>query len=342
MNELVSIIIINWNEKEYLNKCIASLFKQTYKNIEIIVVDNASEDGSLQYIRKKFSKIKFIINKTNLGYATANNIGYKASKGKYILFLNNDTIVSKNFLIELIKTLTEDKNIGGIQSKILLMDHPDKLDAVGSFLTTTGFLYHYGVMKDNSAKYSKKIRIYSAKGACMIFKREVLEKVKVDGEVFDNDYFAYFEETDVCHRVWLAGYEIFFEPKSIIRHKMGATSSKLDNSFIQYHSFKNRISSYIKNLEIFNLFKMLPVHLVLCEIIALTFLFSLKPKLFLAINKAFFWNIKNLKKTLTKRNRIKKTIRFYPDKHFFPIILRRVRLSYYYHLFNGLEKYEDS
>lgn len=341
MKILVSVIIVNWNGKHFLKECLTSLYNQDYKNIEVVFVDNNSKDGSVEYVRNNFPKIKIIVNKKNLGFAEANNIGYKSTTGSYVLFLNNDIRVTKNFLSELVKVLESDNKIAGAQGKILLMDDPTKLDSVGAFLTNTGFLYHYGIGKKDSPKYNRQINLYSAKGACMIFKREILEKIKVDREIFDSRYFAYFEETDMCHRVWLAGYKIVFAPKSVIYHKMGGTSTKLDNSFVQYHSFKNRINSYVKNLGTVEFMKILPVHILLCEIFALFSLLRFKFQLFLSIQKAIFWNFKKFHTTLSKRKYIQTKIRKRPDDKFFSTITSKVKINYYMHLLSGLSEYED-
>ncbi len=340
--KLVSIIIVNWNGKAHLEKCLPSLFKQQYKKIEVILVDNASMDGSVEYVKKNFPKTIIIINKKNLGFAEANNIGYRVVKGEYILFLNNDTYVTDNFLINLLRVLNSDLSIGGVQSKIFFMDDKERLDAVGSFLTSSGFLYHYGFAKKDSKIYDRQIDIYSAKGAAMIFKREVLEKVKVDKEIFDSRYFAYFEETDLCHRVWMAGYKIAFVPSSKIYHKIGATSSKLDNSFVQYHSFKNRINSYLKNLGAINLFKIFLWHLFLCEIVLVMYLLRRKFSIAWAIKKAILWNLINISATLRKRYFIQSKIRTIDDRIFFPIISKNVPLGYHFYTFLGnLKSYKE-
>ncbi|MGH7203443.1 MAG: glycosyltransferase family 2 protein, partial [Candidatus Levyibacteriota bacterium] len=145
MKKKVSIIIINWNGLNYLQECLPSLQKQDYPNTEIIVVDNASSDESVSYLKKNFPKVRIVLNDKNYGFAEANNIGYKYITGDYVLFLNNDTKVTRNFLSILVKKLEKDETIGGIQSKILLMDKPDHYDSIGAFLTGTGILYHYGV-----------------------------------------------------------------------------------------------------------------------------------------------------------------------------------------------------
>lgn len=340
MKKLVSIIIVNWNGKEYLKNCLSSLKDQNYKNIEIVFIDNNSHDGSIDYVKNNFPKIKIILNKENLGYAEGNNVGYKYATGDYILFLNNDTKVTKNFLIELVKVLENDSQIGGAQSKILLMDDPSTLDSVGAFLTKTGFLYYYGVFKKNSSLFDKQIYLYTAKGASMIFKKEVLEKIKIKGQLFDSRYFAYFEETDMCHKVWLLGYKIVFAPKSIIYHKMGATSMRLNDAFVQYHSFKNRINSYIKNMGIKQLIKVLPVHLLVCELYAFASLLKFNFPLALAIQRSIIWNVLNIRETLRLRKIVQYSIRTVSDKSIEKYIYKYPPFNYYYHISN-LSKYED-
>lgn len=332
---LVSIIIVNWNGKNHLNKCLPSVFSQNYKDIEIILVDNSSTDGSVKWVEKHFPKVKVITNARNLGFCEANNIGYKDSKGGHILFLNNDVVVTPDFLVNLISAMKKDEKIGGVQSKILMMDDPKRLDSVGSYLTGTGFLYHKGIFEIDSREYSKTIYIYSAKGACMMFKRKLLEEIKVDGEIFDSRYFAYFEETDLCHRVYMAGYKVVFVPESVIYHKLGATSQKLKKPFIEYHSYKNRICSYVKNLGFTNILRILPFHLFLCEGISFIFLLRGKVEIFIAIQKAFIWNLINLNSTLAKRSKIRQNIRKIEDKVFFGTILKNPGSKYFISQLSG-------
>lgn len=327
---LVSVIIVNWNGREHLAKCLPSLFGQDYRRIEVVVVDNGSTDGSVEFLKSKYPQVKIVRNKENLGFAPANNQGYQVGTGEYVLFLNNDTRVTKNFLTELLKVISTSRTIGGVQSKLLLMNHPKQLDSVGSFLTYSGFLYHWGVFAKDSPKYNRQMPVYSAKGACMLFRREVLEEVKVAGEVLDGAFFAYFEETDMCHRVWLAGYRILYVPTSVVYHKFGATSIRLFKPFVEFHSYKNRINSYIKNLGARKLAVLLPTHLVICEALSLIFIFKGSLPMFGAIQKAIFWNLLNLKTTLKKRKYIQTVIRQVKDDIIFSTnLLARPKADYY-------------
>lgn len=339
--DLVSVIIVNWNGLAYLKVCLSALSRQTYKKIEVIFVDNNSKDGSVEYVKKVFPKVKIILNKDNFGFAEGNNVGYKYAKGEYILFLNNDTKIMPDAINEFVKNLSKRPDVGGAQGKILLMDEPTKLDSVGAFLTHTGILNHYGANKKDSPKYNKKIYLYSAKGAFMIFKKKALEAIKVNGEILDSTYFCYFEETDMCHRVWLAGYKIIYIPSALMYHKLGGTSSRLNNSFVQYHSIKNRVSSYIKNLNGFNLLLILPIHVVMVELFGLRAIVQSNWQLFLAIQKAFLWDIANIKDILRKRHIVQGRIRKISDKLLFKYAINEVGIDYYLDMPRGLKKYVD-
>lgn len=335
----VSIIIVNWNGLSHLKKCLPALNKVNCSNYEVIIVDNNSNDGSLEFIKKYYSNFKLIKNNTNLGYTGGNNAGYKKALGEYILFLNNDTYVSKNFVSEMVKVLESENDIAGVQAKILSMDHPRKLDSIGAFLTNSGFLYHYRYLQEDLSKFDNEIYLYTAKGACMLFRKSIIEKVGL----FDKDFFAYFEETDFCHRIWLAGYKIKYAPKAVIHHKIGGTANNMDNAFIQYHSFKNRINSYLKNLGTLELLKILPVHLILCELAAFSFIIKGRPDLFVSISRAIIWNLTNLPKTLKKRSIIQNTIRKKPDSELMPVIKKSPAIRYYYYLFaKSLVGYKDN
>lgn len=325
----VSVILVNWNGLHYLKKCLPTLTKSSYSNYEIIVTDNASSDGSTSYLTKYYPKVKIVRNKENLGFAGGNNEAMKEVTGEYILLLNNDTIVTKDLIKNLVERIEEDKSIGVVQAKILSMDNSKRLDSVGAFLTNTGFLYHYGYYQYDKKIFDKTINLYSAKGAGMLIRKNLIDKLGL----FDDTFFAYFEETDFCHRVWLAGYKIVYAPKAVLYHKIGGTSNKMNNAFIQYHSFKNRIRSYIKNLGTEEMIKILPLHILLCEAAGISFIFKKRFDLFIAINKAIYWNIIHLDETLKLRHVIQYKYRKVSDEEIMPLLKRKGSLKYYYYLF---------
>jgi len=340
MNPLVSIIIVNWNSRENLKECLESLFKISYKNYEVIMVDNGSTDDSVKFVEKKFPKVIIVKSKVNLGFAGGNNLGFRESRGKYILLLNNDTIVPPNFLGKLVDFMKKRSDVGIVQPRILFhrpnTDLHHKINSVGSFFLSTGFLYHLDYGKKDYKK-NTPYEILSAYGACFLARKSLIDKIGL----FDDNYFAYFEETDLSQRVWLSGSKVMVDPSSTIYHKGAKTSQKLPTAFIQYHSFKNRLQTYLKNLSFTNLFKIFIPHLLICEVSSILYFFVGKPDYTLAIQKAIFWNLLNLEKILKKRH-ITQEFRRIEDDEFISKLTKKVKLRYYYFLSRGeLEKYND-
>ncbi len=338
MKNFISIIIVNFNGRKWLTRCFDSLNKQTYKNYEIILVDNASKDSSVKFIKRNYPATKIIVNKQNLGFAEGNNIGYKISKGDYILLLNNDTYVEKDFLKNFVEAFEQIPNLASVQSKIVLMDNPNKLDMAGAYWTDLSFLYYFGYGKNaNLSKYNKPMPFFSNKGASMMIKREIIENIGL----FDKDFFNYYEETDFCHRAWLAGYECWYWPKAVVHHAMGGTSTEFDNAFIQYHNFKNKLLSFLKNFEKKSLITIIPIYLFVNFILSVFWLMQGKYRHFFLLYKAIWWNLTNFRRILKKRGTIQ-SYRKRTDKEIFRLTKTNPKLNYYIYLFNGnLNAYEN-
>ena len=301
----VSIIIVNWNGIDVLKDCLKSLLKITYANWDLVVVDNGSKDGSQEIptqIIELRVPIKVIQNKQNVGFAEANNQGAKASTGEYILLLNNDTKVTEGLLEPLVEKMELDTSIGALQPKIFLMEKPTYLDNTGSFFTFTGFLEHEGFMQKDSSKFDQEQEVFSAKGACLLIRRDVVKKIGL----FDDSFGSYFEETDFCWRAWMFGYRVIYYPKTYILHKLGATSKRLKQTTVNYHAFKNRIATLMKNLDSRNLGIVLPIHITLIVILAFYYLLKLEFDKVKMLLKAVLWNVINLKKILHKRKFLQK------------------------------------
>lgn len=315
------------------------MFCQTYKNFEIIFVDNASADDSVKFIEDNYkdSRLKIIKNNKNLGFAGGNNLGFQYIKGEYVVLLNNDVWVPRNYLEKFIKSFEEIPNLGSVQSKIVLMDKPDTLDTCGSYWTDFSFLYYYGHGKSQLLeKYNKSMPFFSNKGASMMIKKDIIDKIGL----FDDDFWCYYEETDFCNRIWLAGYECWYYPKAVIYHAGGGTNLTFENDYIQFHNFKNKLLSFLKNFEFFTLVRIIPLFLFMNIILSCFWLLQGKTSHFFAIYKAIWWNILNFKKTLGKREIIQ-SMRKKSDNEIFSKTKKNPRLSYYYHLFKGLENYEE-
>ena len=321
----------------WLPNCILDLNKQSYKNFEIIIVDNGSIDESVIFINQNYPNINLIESQENLGFAAGNNVALALAKGEFILLLNNDTRVPSNYLENFISAFLSNPKIGAAQSKIVRMGDPDVLDSCGSFWTNTTLLYHYGVGKKQSLqKYNKPFPVFTNKGASMLISRKLIDRIGL----FDNDFWCYYEETDFCHRVWLAGFECWYLPSSEISHAIGGTSVKFVNSVINYHNFKNKLLSYLKNFEVRTLFFVIPIFITLSIGISFLWLVQGRVSNSLSIYKAFIWNVKNFKNTMKKRKFIQKS-RVCSDKDIFKETKKSPNLRYYYALiFNKLGVYE--
>lgn len=334
---LVSIIIVNWNGKKYLEMCLKSLAKISYKNVETIVVDQNSVDGSADFVSKKFPKTKIIRNKQNTGYVGGNNSGVSKSRGKYIIILNNDIEVDSNFLEPLVEAFEKDKKLGCAQPKAINLRYKGKLDGGGSFFTKTGFLFHKGYLKRASdVEYNIRYKVYSVKGAYMMTRRKLFNKLGG----LDKDFFIYFEESDYCGRVWLSGSTVEYIPTSLVYHwGAGDTSGDWKKRFalVQYRSFKNRISSYLKNLSLKNLLILMPIHFVICEGLSFYYLLTASVETSISIQRALLWNLLNINKIIVKRRKVQR-MRKTSDSDIFAIVGRNVGIGYYINLLFLLKK----
>lgn len=232
----VSIIIVNYNGKELLKKCLDSLFKIEYDNFEVIIVDNNSTDNTIEFITENYPFIQILKLDSNKGFAEPNNLAAKIAKGDFLLFLNNDTVVTPNFISEMMKILEHDKTIGICQSLLLKPD--GSIDSSGDFIDKLGVVY-------NSKTKIKEIRnISSARGASMLIEKKIFNKLGG----FDEKFFFSFEDVDLGWRTWILGYKVVIVPNSIVYHSAGTTTSKL-KSESAFHGLKNQLAMKITNFE---------------------------------------------------------------------------------------------
>ena len=241
-------MIVNFNGKELLVRCLLSLLKTDYPNYEIVVVDNASTDGSSRELKKTFGSdphLKIIINSMNLGHSEGCNIGVRVSESRYFVFLDSDMeFKANNWLTELVKAMEEDKNVGSAQAKILLSENEQCLDCVCTAVDVLGtWAANYGLPEDN---LRKKFEIFAASSGCCIIRREIFNEVGG----FDRDYFIYDDDTDLSLRVRLFGYKILFVPSSLVIHRGGILRGVTGRNL--YYSSKNRMVTVLKNFELRN------------------------------------------------------------------------------------------
>ena len=242
---LISVVVLNWNGYQVLDNCLRSLYDQTYRPLEIIVVDNASTDGSVDFVRQKFQDVNLIVNEKNLGFGGGNNIGIRASRGQYIMILNNDTRLDPKCVEELKRSIEKDKSYGACASKILLENEPDIIDGVGIVVCPDGLSFGRGRLEKRD-RYDEEEEIFFASDCACLYRREMLEDIGL----YDEDFFAYADETDMGWRAQLAGWKCIYSPKAIVYHLHSTSSGGRYSSFKAFLVERNRIWVALKNFPI--------------------------------------------------------------------------------------------
>lgn len=240
-NPKVSVVVVNYNGKKYLGVCLSSLDNQTYPNFEIILVDNASADGSVEYVEEHFPSTRIIENPENYGFAKANNIGIEAAKGEFIATLNNDTRADSQWLSELVKAAENEKNVGMCASKMLFMKHPDRIDSVGIDISRSGAVWDRGQF-ESAAKYVEKSEMFGPCAGAALYRKKMLDEIGL----FDEDFFIYMEDADLAFRGRLAGWKCIYVPSAIVFHHHGGFGG-IDSDFTIYYGNRNIVWNAFKN-----------------------------------------------------------------------------------------------
>jgi len=317
-----SIIILNHNGRHFLKSCLDSVFKQSYKNYEVIFVDNASSDGSVGFVRDRYGKmimskrLKMILNYKNYGFSKGNNIGIKEAlrdkEVKYIVTLNNDTVVDKNFLLKLIDCAERYKKAGSIMAKMVCGTNPRLIDSAGILYSKNILPFDRGRFEPVE-RYNKEEEIFGCCAGACLYRREALKAVAVGGEFFDEDFFCYCEDVDLAFRLRLAGFKSYFCPDAIVYHYGSGTWGKFSNLII-YHYLRNSSWVMFKNLP--RNFILKNLHLIIISEIGKVMSNLILRKRKIAIN-AKIDAYKNLYKMLKKRRRIKNVVNFKEIEKFF-------------------------
>ena len=242
-----SIIVLNYNGKEHLEECFSSILKINYPKdrYEIIMVDNGSSDGSVEFVKRVYPNVKILPLEKNYGFAEGNNKGIAASKGEYVLILSNDLKVDKDFLVELVKIMLERPDVAMCGSKILDYNNPKMIQFAGAYLDITGAPYHVGSGEIDRGQYEDVKEYFYALDCSALLRKSAISKLKY---CYDPTFFFNVEETDLCWRLRYIGYKTLYVPKSIVYHKGLMTSSKL-GTIMTYYLYRNKIWMFKKNLR---------------------------------------------------------------------------------------------
>jgi GT2 family glycosyltransferase len=339
----IDINLVIWNGKKYLPFCIESIFRQSFKDWQLNILDNGSTDDSVKYLKEHYPNLKVVILKENTGFAQGHNKLLSWTNSDYVLCLNQDVILDKDFLKNSLTLLDTKKNISSLSPKIYhwnfekldigdiveperareLLDigQTDIIDTCGFKLFKNHQVVDWGQGEKDQEKLNKQKEIFGTSGACPIYKRKALEKIKIEnlpsqlskterGEYFDEDFFSYKEDVDLAYRLQLAGYKSYFLPTAIAYHdrsiKKGNSiiqNRKVKSTWINQYSYKNHLFCIIKNEFSKNLLKYFwPIFWY--EFKKLIYILFFEKQTF----KFFLLNKKQIKKMKIKRKYIFKNI----------------------------------
>ena len=299
-------VIPNLNGEDSIEKCVNSLKAQTIKN-RIVVIENGSKDKSLTILKKNYPDIEIIENSKNLGFAGGVNQGIEKAidlGAEHIALFNNDAVADKNWLKGLVEVVQASPKVGIVAPKLLSSDKKH-LDSTGDQYTNWGLPYPRGRRELDDGQYSKPERVFAASGGASLYRVSMLKEIGL----FDEDFFAYYEDVDISFRAQLAGWKVAYEPSSIVYHKIGATSSKIPG-FTTYQTIKNLPWLFWKNVPSKYLFK-----------IGLRFFVAYFSFIFSAISrgqivpvlKGFFVSLVLMPKKLFERHKVQSRMKVSPE-----------------------------
>jgi len=224
MGPLISVIILNYNGKDYIEECLDSVLNQTYEPLEIIVVDNASNDSSLEILREKYSsKIRLIESNANLGFAGGNNLALDDAKGAFIALLNNDAVADRRWIEELMSAINRcDRTVGMWASKIVFYDNREIIDTAGHLIYPDGLNRGRGKGEKDKGQYNSEEEVFFPSGCAALYRRSMLDEIGF----FDPDFFAYGDDTDLGLKARIAGWKCIYVPKSVVYHHSSSASGK--------------------------------------------------------------------------------------------------------------------
>lgn len=305
-NPLVSIILVTWNSRKHIEQCLECIGKQTFKNFEIIIVNNDSQDRSIEDVFEHHADLRVIRNSRNVGFAKANNQGIKAAQGELIFLLNPDVFLEPPFLEELVAFLSPRPAYGSVGGKLLLFRNGTRsciIDSTGLFLGKSLRARDRGNLKEDRNQYDANERIFAVCGAAVLLRREALERVMVEGEYFDEEFFAYYEDLDLGWRLQLSGFESGYTPRAVAYHVRGGSGGtakfRQKAPDMQCLTLRNRYLMLIKNLSLPNFLFFFP-YFLLTEVAIVFFACTRAPYLM----KVYVDVVKSLGGFLRKRSLI--------------------------------------
>ena len=254
--ETVSVTIVTYNSGRFIRRCLESVLDQHYPNLELIVVDNASTDGTTDILEPFEDRCTIVYNEENIGFAAAQNQAIALSRGSWVLTLNPDVMLLPNFVSYLMEMSEVDPRIGTMCGKLLMVDASFEIpnqrvvDSTGIYFTPMLRHFDRGCLETDNGHFLKNEYVFGATAAAACYRREMIEDISVDGEFFDPDFFTYREDADVAWRAQLLGWKCVYVPLACGYHvrKLRPGMRRFLPPEINMHSVKNRFLMRVKNV----------------------------------------------------------------------------------------------
>ncbi len=238
---LLSIVIPNWNGARFLPVCLDALARQTYTPLEIIVVDNASHDGSQQLIQTQYPAVRLIELPENRGFTGACNAGMQAARGAFVALLNNDTEADPGWAAAVVEAFNRHPETGIVASKMLLFEQRDRIHTAGDYFTVDGRAGNRGVWQADAGQFDREEYVFSACGGSSVYRRAMLDKIGL----LDDEFFFSLEDIDLAWRAQLTGWRCLYTPRAVVYHHLSATGGGVTAS---YYDGRNLIFVLVKNV----------------------------------------------------------------------------------------------
>ncbi len=242
MPPLVSVVIANWNGRRHLAGCLPALARQSYPNVEIIIVDNGSSDGSLAWLAQHHPAVTVIANDRNRGFAAANNQGLGAAHGEFMALLNNDTQPEPQWLAALVQALEADERLGMAASLMLFADRPGVINSTGVCVDRCGISWDRAGGRKLSGAEDEPVAIFGASAGAALYRRALFDDIGA----FDEDFFAYLEDVDLAWRARWRGWRAVHVPRARVLHAHSATGQE-GSAFKTYWLARNKVALLAKN-----------------------------------------------------------------------------------------------
>ena len=252
----LSVVVVNWNGRRWIRRCLQHLQTQDFRDFETLVVDNGSDDGSLEIISNEYPEVKLLARRENIGFAAANNYAAKIARSEWLVLLNNDAFPDRCWLLNLTDAAEKNPQFAGFASCQLLHDDPTQLDGAGDTYHCAGIAWRAGHRQPYGSPWDQPREIFGPCAAAAMYRRR--EFLACGG--FDEDYFCYFEDVDLAFRMQLQGNRFFYVPHAKVRH-VGSASHGHVSALARYHGHRNMVWTFLKNMPPPLFWRYLPLHI---------------------------------------------------------------------------------